>query len=104
MLPSADAQSETSSTQGSLFRGFDPEAQQVFIEWSEDMHRGRMPGEDEPIIRQHLAKFDKLYVWAPSGATSFTGGATQVKKLADQGLHYSGAVFRIPVNHKKAKP
>jgi hypothetical protein len=40
---------------------FDDEAQAVFIEWSEDMHRGRMPNEDEPIIRQHLAKFDKLF-------------------------------------------
>ena len=41
--------------------GFSPEAQAVFIEWSEDMHRTRMPNEDEPIIRQHLAKFDKLF-------------------------------------------
>ncbi|MGA8055382.1 MAG: DUF3987 domain-containing protein [Burkholderiales bacterium] len=40
---------------------FDDEAQAVFIEWSEDLHRGRMPNEDEPIIRQHLAKFDKLF-------------------------------------------
>lgn len=39
---------------------FDAAAQAVFIEWSEDIHRGRMPNEDEPIIRQHLAKFDKL--------------------------------------------
>jgi hypothetical protein len=40
---------------------FCDEAQAVFIEWSEDMHCGRMPNEDEPIIRQHLAKFDKLF-------------------------------------------
>ena len=40
---------------------FDDEAQAVFIEWSEDMHLARMPNEDEPIIRQHLAKFDKLF-------------------------------------------
>jgi len=40
---------------------FDEEAQAVFIEWSEDLHRERMPSEDEPIIRQHLAKFDKLF-------------------------------------------
>jgi len=37
---------------------FDDEAQKVFIEWSEDLHRNRMPREEEPIIRQHLAKFD----------------------------------------------
>ena len=40
---------------------FDAEAQDVFIEWSEDLHRERMVNEEEPIIRQHLAKFDKLF-------------------------------------------
>jgi putative DNA primase/helicase len=40
---------------------FGEAAQAVFIEWSEDLHRERMPNEDEPIIRQHLAKFDKLF-------------------------------------------
>jgi phage/plasmid primase-like uncharacterized protein len=40
---------------------FDAAAQAVFIEWSEDLHCNRMPSEDEPIIRQHLAKFDKLF-------------------------------------------
>jgi putative DNA primase/helicase len=40
---------------------FDDEAQAVFIEWSEDLHRSRTPNEEEPIIRQHLAKFDKLF-------------------------------------------
>ena len=40
---------------------FSDEAQAVFIEWSGDMHRMRIPNEDEPIIRQHLAKFDKLF-------------------------------------------
>jgi hypothetical protein len=44
-------------------------AQAVFIEWSEDMHRARLPNEDEPIIRQHLAKFDKLF---PRSRWSFT--------------------------------
>ncbi len=51
-----------------------------------------------------LAAFDKMFVWVPSGATTFTEGSTQVKKLADQGLFYSGSVFRIPVKHKVAKP
>ena len=40
---------------------FSDEAQAVFIEWSGDMHRARIPNEDEPIIRQHLEKFDKLF-------------------------------------------
>ena len=38
----------------------DDEAQVAFIEWSEDQHRRRLPNEEEPIIQQHLAKFDKL--------------------------------------------
>jgi hypothetical protein len=52
---------------------------------------------------RRLAKFDKLFVWVPSGATSFTEGSTQVKRLADQGLYYSGSLFRIPVNHRTGK-
>jgi hypothetical protein len=40
---------------------FSDNAQGVFIEWSGDMHRTRIPKEDEPIVRQHLAKFDKLF-------------------------------------------
>ena len=51
-----------------------------------------------------LAEFDSLYVWIPSGATSFTQGSSQVRKLADKGIIYSGSKFRIPLNHKKSKP
>lgn len=40
---------------------FDDEAQALFIEWSAEMHQIRMPNEDNPFIRQHLAKFDKLF-------------------------------------------
>ena len=40
---------------------FDSDAQAVFIEWSEDLHRERMAHEDVPIIQQHLGKFDKLF-------------------------------------------
>lgn len=40
---------------------FSGEAQAVFVEWSSDMHRQRIPNEDEPLIRQHLGKFDKLF-------------------------------------------
>lgn len=40
---------------------FDEEAQEVFIEWSADLHRKRLAREEEPIIRQHLSKFDKLF-------------------------------------------
>jgi putative DNA primase/helicase len=40
---------------------FSDDAQRIFIEWSADLHRERIPAEDEPIIRQHLAKYDKLF-------------------------------------------
>lgn len=40
---------------------FGDEAQEIFIEWSGDLHRARLPAEDQPIIAQHLAKFDKLF-------------------------------------------
>lgn len=40
---------------------FDEAAQDIYIEWSADLHRVKMPAEDHPIIVQHLAKFDKLF-------------------------------------------
>ena len=44
---------------------------------------------------QNLAKFERMFVWVSSGATSFTKGATQVKTLAQKGLTYSGTVLCI---------
>ncbi len=44
---------------------------------------------------KELAKFEREIVWVPSGATSFTHGSTQVKKLAAKGLRYSGSVLHI---------
>lgn len=40
---------------------FDSLAQEIFIEWSGDLHKVRLPAEDHPIIAQHLSKFDKLF-------------------------------------------
>jgi uncharacterized protein DUF3987 len=40
---------------------FDEAAQEIFIEWSADLHRSKLPAEDFPIVAQHLAKFDKLF-------------------------------------------
>ncbi len=40
---------------------FDERAQQVFIQWSHDLHTKRIPNEDNLLIRQHLAKYDKLF-------------------------------------------
>ncbi len=40
---------------------FGVEAQNVFIEWSKDLHHERLPAEEHPIIAQHLIKYDKLF-------------------------------------------
>lgn len=40
---------------------FSGEAQEIFIEWAGNLHRERLPAEDNPIIAQHLTKFDKLF-------------------------------------------
>jgi hypothetical protein len=40
---------------------FDEGAQEIYIEWTANLHRERLPAEDNPIIAQHLAKFDKLF-------------------------------------------
>ncbi len=40
---------------------FDERAQEIFIEWSGDLHRSKLPAEEHPIVAQHLAKFDKLF-------------------------------------------
>jgi hypothetical protein len=45
-----------------------------------------------------LARFEKLFVWVPSGATSFTQGSPQVKSLVTRGIFYSGSVFKIGIN------
>lgn len=39
---------------------FDEESQEIFIDWSTIFHK-RLETEDNPIIQQHLAKYDKLF-------------------------------------------
>lgn len=43
------------------FFRFNSEAQKIFIEWSAELHGKKIPAEDNPIIQQHLAKYDKLF-------------------------------------------
>lgn len=43
------------------FFRFDQAAQEIFIAWSTDLHRTRIPAEDNPLIEQHLSKYDKLF-------------------------------------------
>lgn len=40
---------------------FDAAAQKTFIEWSAELHNNRIQAEDNPLIIQHLAKYDKLF-------------------------------------------
>jgi len=40
---------------------FDDEAQQIFIDWSTDLNTVRIPKESMPLMRQHLAKFERLF-------------------------------------------
>lgn len=40
---------------------FDEYAQAIFVEWSAELHRRRLPTEDDPLIEQHLTKYDKLF-------------------------------------------
>lgn len=40
---------------------FDDEAQQVFIDWSTDLNTARIPKETMPLMRQHLAKYERLF-------------------------------------------
>lgn len=50
-----------------------------------------------------LAGFECDFVWAPSGATSFTKGARQVRALAGMGLRYTGSGLKIPDAHPKTE-
>jgi hypothetical protein len=43
------------------FFRFDDRALEVFVEFSTALHRVKLPNEDQPLIAQHLAKFDKLF-------------------------------------------
>lgn len=85
-----------------------------FIYWLE-IHTGS-DGEIRTVLKKldwlknwlrgegrELAKFDRLFIWAASGATSFTKGSQQVKALASKGIIYTGSVFKIPIKHIEAK-
>lgn len=40
---------------------FDDDAQEVFIAWSTELNCARIPSESNPLMRQHLAKYEKLF-------------------------------------------
>ncbi|GAO22268.1 hypothetical protein ALISP_2088 [Alicycliphilus sp. B1] len=40
---------------------FDDEAQELFIQWDTQLNRERIPNEANPMLRQHLGKFEKLF-------------------------------------------
>jgi hypothetical protein len=39
----------------------DDTAQEVFVEWATDLYTNRIAAEQNPLMRQHLAKFEKLF-------------------------------------------
>ena len=41
--------------------GFEASAQEVFIEWSGELHRQRIADERNPLMQQHFGKFEKLF-------------------------------------------
>lgn len=40
---------------------FDTEAEGIYRCWAEELHTEKLPQESQPILAQHLAKFDKLF-------------------------------------------
>ena len=52
---------------------FDDAAQEVFIEWSTDLHRNRIAVEQNPLMIQHLAKFERLFCAAGADPASRRG-------------------------------
>ena len=40
---------------------FDAAAQELFVEWSTDLHRNVIANEPDALLRQHFAKFEKLF-------------------------------------------
>lgn len=40
---------------------FDDAAQKIFIEWDTELNRERIPNETNPLMQQHLGKFEKLF-------------------------------------------
>ncbi len=40
---------------------FDDAAQELFIEWSQQLNQELMPQEENPLMAQHLGKFEKLF-------------------------------------------
>jgi hypothetical protein len=41
---------------------FEDAAQAVFNEWHTELHRNRIPAEDDPLIAQYLSKLDNLFL------------------------------------------
>ncbi len=67
---------------------FTPEAQAIFIDWSAELHQERLANEEQPIIAQHQAKYDKLFPaialilqLAENAATGKTQQVTQKNAL-----------------------
>jgi len=59
--PVQDGASPASDFQKVPAFAFDNAAQDLFVEWSGDLHRNVIAGESNPLIAQHAAKYEKLF-------------------------------------------
>jgi hypothetical protein len=59
--PTQDGAAHASDFQRVPAFSFDDAAQEVFIEWSGDLHRNVITAESNPLIAQHFAKYEKLF-------------------------------------------
>ena len=79
------------------FFRFDEAAQEIYIEWSANLHRERLPAEDNPIITQHLAKFDKLFPAAGPNSAPCRLRGDRIHRACDcRGCIKSRGLVRIP--------
>jgi hypothetical protein len=59
--PVAWGASQASESAKFPFFTFDPLAQAEFVRWSTELHLRKLPFEDQPLVAQHLSKYDKLF-------------------------------------------
>lgn len=67
---------------------FDDQALELFAEWSADLHLNQIPAEQNPLMQQHLAKFEKLFcavaliLWIGGGSVGQIGSSAAARAAA----------------------
>jgi hypothetical protein len=59
--PEQDGATRAHGSQQPPAFAFDQAGQALFIEWSGDLYRSTIAGETNPLLRQHFAKYEKLF-------------------------------------------